>query len=268
MSQTTTPHLILTQLFVYPIKALKGIALQSATLNQRGIEYDRHWMLVDERGKMITQRDIPELTLFETALRKEALEVRYRGEQIQIPYAYQGGAVELTTTIWGTEVQGLREEERINGWFSQQLGRQVELMRVAEHRPRLVKRHREVQINFPDSNQYLIIGEATMDLLNSKLEEPLNVNRFRPNMVFRGGTPHMEDEWGALSIGEVDFMGTKSCGRCKVTTIDQETAVVGMEPLRTLAQYRFFDNKILFGRYLKMKSAGMQQITVGDTIAF
>ena len=110
--------------------------------------------------------------------------------------------------------------------------------------------------SFSDGYPFLIIGQESLNLLNSKLEKPLPINRFRPNLVFNGGQPHDEDRWKQFSINDITFYGVKPCSRCVVTTVDQETGSAGTEPLRTLTTYRKFDHKVNFGMNLLHKGKG------------
>lgn len=118
--------------------------------------------------------------------------------------------------------------------------------------------------SFSDGYPFLIIGQSSLDELNSKLSEPLPINRFRPNIVFTAGEPHAEDSWQHITINGIEFFGVKTCARCVVTTINQQTAVAGNEPLKTLAAYRTVNNKVKFGMNLLHKGTGT--IKVGDTI--
>ena len=95
-----------------------------------------------------------------------------------------------------------------------------------------------------------MIGQSSLDDLNSRLEFPVPMNRFRPNLVFTGGQPYEEDSWKLLTIGNNKFAGVKPCSRCVLTTVDQNTGEKGKEPLATLAKYRQHENKIYFGQNL------------------
>ena len=127
-----------------------------------------------------------------------------------------------------------------------------------------MRNHPDVAVNFADSNQYLVLGNSTLDYLNTQLEQALPINRFRPNIVFKGGMPHAEDTWNTITIGDSVFKTTKLCARCKVTTIDQETGAVGKEPLSTLARYRTVNQEVMFGAYLKLMESQTWQLTLGD----
>ena len=124
----------------------------------------------------------------------------------------------------------------------------------------------ETDINsFADGYPILIIGQTALDFLNEKLETPIPINRFRPNLVFTGGLPNEEDNWKQFSIGESEFFGVKPCARCVVTTINQSSAEKGKEPLKTLATYRKVGKKILFGQNLIPKNIG-KVIDIGNEI--
>jgi uncharacterized protein YcbX len=110
----------------------------------------------------------------------------------------------------------------------------------------------------------LLIGESSLNDLNSRLEQPLPMNRFRPSIVISGTEPYEEDEMAHFTINEIDFFGVKPCARCVITTIDQQTAVKGKEPLRTLSTYRQKNNKIYFGQNLVHKGSG--NIAIGDEV--
>jgi len=109
-----------------------------------------------------------------------------------------------------------------------------------------------------------MIGQASLDELNSHLEEPLPINRFRPNIVFTGGVPYQEDTMDKFIINNIHFNGVKLCARCNVTTINQEDASKGKEPLKTLAGYRSKNKKIYFGQNVVHTGVGV--ITVGDEL--
>jgi len=118
--------------------------------------------------------------------------------------------------------------------------------------------------SFSDGYPMLMIGQPSLDKLNQKLTDPLPINRFRPNIVFTGGHAHIEDEMAAFTIGDLNFLGVKPCARCVMTTIDQQTAEVGKEPLKTLSDYRMKNNKIYFGQNILHQQNG--SIKTGDAI--
>jgi uncharacterized protein YcbX len=255
-----------TELYVYPIKSLGRIALKSAQLSDRGFEYDRFWMLVKPDGQAITQRENPKLALFKLSMTADSIFIKYEKAALEIPKISASTAESMTTILFGNEIMGVRENEAFSQWFSEQLGETVILVRKSLESPRPMKRHEASKVNFSDCCQYLILGEASLTNLNEKLERPISIHRFRPNIVFSGGMPHCEDDFKTIQIGKSTFEGTKPCGRCTITTIHQDTAEKGAEPLKTLATYRKAGKKVLFGQYLKLVSAENGRIAIGDEI--
>jgi uncharacterized protein YcbX len=118
--------------------------------------------------------------------------------------------------------------------------------------------------SFSDAYPFLLVGQSSLDDLNSKLMETLPMNRFRPNIVFTGGGPYEEDTMHTFTIGNITFYGVKLCARCVMTTIDQENGRSGKEPLKTLARYRLKNKKIMFGQNLAHE--GLGEIRIGDEL--
>jgi hypothetical protein len=118
--------------------------------------------------------------------------------------------------------------------------------------------------SFSDGYPVLLIGQASLDDLNGRLDQPVPMNRFRPNIVFSGGTPYQEDGMKHFKVDGLDFFGVKPCGRCVMTTINQDTGSVGQEPLKTLSLYRTANNKVNFGQ--NVLHTGFGRIKVGDEI--
>ena len=121
-------------------------------------------------------------------------------------------------------------------------------------------------VSFADGMPFLLIGQASLDDLNSRLDDPVSMNRFRPNLVFAGGSPFQEDEWDTIMIGNARFKITKPCARCVVTTVDQQTGQKSKEPLATLATFRNVDGKVMFGQ--NMLLLGGDRVQIGDQITF
>jgi uncharacterized protein YcbX len=120
------------------------------------------------------------------------------------------------------------------------------------------------RIGFADAYPLLAISEASLAGLNGRLELPVPMNRFRPNLIISGVGPHAEDDWDHVRIGSIDMVAAKPCERCVLTTIDQETGVAGLEPLRTLATYRRRGPNVIFGIYLAHRAVGT--VRVGDEV--
>jgi len=261
----------LQDIYVYPIKSLGGIRLDEAVVEERGLRYDRRWMLVDKGGIFLTQRKYEKMALIQVELEEDGLRVFLKKEpdnQIMVPYGLRSGKV-LPVDIWEDTVNAELVDERISDWFSRQLDIPCDLVVMPQSTERKLKPQYAVNgesVSFADGMPYLIIGQASLDDLNKRLEEPVPMQRFRPNFVFSGGEPFAEDKWDSIQIGESKFKITKPCARCVMVTIDQESAKKGKEPLKTLATYRLMDKKILFGQNMLLLYG--QSVRIGDDVVF
>ncbi len=262
--------LIVQDIFVYPIKSLGGIRLSKAVVEERGFRHDRRWMLVDDAGMFITQRRHPNLALFQVDMGEGGLTVFYKngnGTSVKIPFDVAVGP-ELMVTVWDDQVLAKIVHPDLNRWFSHFLGFQVSLVVMPEAVHRKVDAKYAVHsesVSFADSMPYLLIGQESLIDLNSRLESPVPMNRFRPNIVFSGGRPYLEDSFHKIRIGELEFQIVKPCARCVMTTVDQATGEKGKEPLKTLSSYRASNGKVLFGQNAVALQAG--EIKVGDAIS-
>jgi uncharacterized protein YcbX len=262
--------LTVSELYIYPIKSLGGISLNSATLTDRGFEYDRRWMLVDDNNQFITQREVNAMALLKVQVTDHGLLIRNTaapGEELLVPF--EPTMAETTmVTVWSNHCRAQRVSEAADAWFSKQLGLSCRLMYMPDTTNRFVDgryaHHKEI-ISFSDGFPLLLISQASLDDLNGRLQAPLPMNRFRPNLVFTGGTPFLEDTMKAFEINGITFFCVKPCARCVITTIDQQTGMKAKEPLKTLSTYRMKNNKILFGQNLLYNGKG--KVTVGDTIS-
>jgi len=262
--------LTINELNIYPVKSLRGISLNSAKVTDRGFEYDRRWMLIDHRGMFMTQRDYPQMAFINTELTADGLKLSHRKKNIVphiVPYKPEMSKI-VTVPIWDDTCSSILVGRNSDKWFSEALDVDCSLVFQPDETQRSVDKNyakgNEI-VSFADGYPFLIIGQASLDDLNSKLETPLPMNRFRPNIVFTGGEPFLEDEMKEFKIGDIKFYGVKPCARCVITTTNQETTERLAEPLKTLATYRKFKNKVMFGMNLLHEGEG--EIKIGDTIA-
>jgi uncharacterized protein YcbX len=261
--------LVLQEIYLYPIKSLGGIAVQEAQVEERGFKYDRRWMLVDQSGEFLTQRQHPQLALLQVALSESQLEVFSKGDPSQrIAFDLDlASNQELLVSIWGDQVLARVVSAEVSRWFSDFLQMDLDLVVMPESSHRKMDPRYAVQgesVSFADGMPYVIIGQASLDELNQRLEVPISMDRFRPNLVFSGGEAYAEDQFKQLQIGEVEFQVVKPCARCVLITVNQQTGEKGKEPLATLATYRTVNNKIYFGQNAVALAPGM--VRVGDPI--
>jgi uncharacterized protein YcbX len=260
-------NVVLSGLYVYPIKSCAGIPLDSAELSTTGLRHDRRWMLVDETGGFMSQRAHPRMALVSSHLSDKHLTVSAPGmPDLQMPLRQENGNL-IDVNVWGDANKGALVGEEADRWFGEFLRFPCRLARKPEDDPRLVDSiyaESGDQVGFADGFAFLLISQASLDDLNGRLDDPLPMNRFRPNFVVRGCGPYAEDGWGRVRIGGVPFRVAEGCPRCAITTTDQKTAARGKEPLRTLATYRKFDGEVYFGRNLIHDALGT--VHVGDSV--
>ena len=258
----------LSEINIFPIKSLAGISLKSAEVEECGLKYDRRWALVDETNTFFTQRDFPEMALIKVKINNEGLQLYHKRknvESLKVPFDF----IHLkkdSVVIWDDTVVAEFYNDNIDEWFSDILGIKCHLVKMPESTRRVVdeKYTKNKIVSFADAFPFLIIGQSSLDDLNSRMENPLPMNRFRTNFVFTGGKPFEEDNWKKFKIGKVKFEAVKPCARCVITTTDQETAERAEEPLFTLSKYRNIENKVMFGMNLIAESTGC--ITINDKI--
>ncbi len=243
----------LSEIWIYPIKSMGGIRLAHSTVMEKGLQHDRRWMLVDEYNVFITQRIYPLMALFRLEPLAEGFKISFRNDAIELPNNHSTLPIEIHAKIWDDEVTTFEVSDLYSRWFSEKLGLKCKLVYFPEQNRRAVDVNFQIKkenVSLSDGYPLLMIGQASLDDLNSRLEFPVPMNRFRPNLVFTGGQPYEEDSWKLLTIGNNKFVGVKPCSRCVLTTVDQNTGEKGKEPLATLAKYRQRENKIYFGQNL------------------
>jgi uncharacterized protein YcbX len=261
--------LTVSELYIYPIKSLGGIPLDSAALTDRGFAYDRRWMLVDTENRFLTQRELPKMSLLQVQLREDGLLIQHKllGDSVQVPFKPAGAS--CTVTVWDDICEAQYVDGTADAWFSRMLSLPCRLVYMPESSQRKVDLNYaqgDEITSFSDGYPLLLIGQASLDDLNSRLPQAIAMERFRPNIVFTGGTPYQEDEMTAFNIAGITFYGVKPCARCVIPTIDLSTGEKGKEPLKTLSGYRQRNKKIYFGQNLLFRNAGGAHISVGDEI--
>ena len=218
---------------------------------------DREWMVVDARGRFVTQRELPRLALVSAVVEGGALTLAARGAgSVALP-PRMPGEDSREVIVWRSNVRGIDQGDAAARWMSAFLGAGVRLVRFDDAKPRLCNPDfagdSGAHTLFADGYPLLVIGQASLDDLNLRLAgkgaPALPMNRFRPNVVIDGLDAFDEDHVDTLTAGNVTLKLVKPCARCKVTTTDQATARVGVEPLPTLSTYRRDDRlaAVLFG---------------------
>jgi len=258
-----------SELYIYPIKSLGGIALSSAEVTDKGFKYDRRWLLIDENNRFLSQRELPAMALLKVIITTNGLLVTHSptSDNILIPFAPQTSG-NCSITIWDDICTAVYVSDIADKWFTEKLGVKCRLVYMQEDYKRQVDEKYAPEgfvTSFSDAYPFLIIGQASLDDLNTRLTDKLPINRFRPNIVFTGGKAYEEDIIDHFIINNINFHGVKLSARCILTTIDQITIAKTKEPLKTLAKYRRRGNDVFFGQNLIHTGSGF--ISVGDEIS-
>lgn len=241
----------ISELHVYPLKSARGIPLREMPLDERGPAGDRRWMLIDERGVMLSQRDLPRMTLIAVENGVGELACTAPGmPPLRVPAPAPGVSRRLVARLFDDDVDVELAGDPAHAWFAQFLGASCRLVRQPDDAFRQVNRiyaPKGTGVSLADGFPLLLIGQGSIDDLNGRLETPVEMRRFRPNIVVEGSAPFEEDTWRKIRAGEVEFSLVKPCARCSIPTVDPETGEMGREPMRTLATYRRRGNEVFFG---------------------
>jgi uncharacterized protein len=255
-----------TALYRYPVKSAGSTVLAEADVTPRGFAHDRRWMVIDFDGKFITQRTHPRLALVTVDVTVSGLVLGLGSETVclvRLPEAIS----RLQVTVWNDVVEALDAGEAPAAWLTRLLGTPCRLVYMAESTRRRVDPAYgapEDVVSFADAYPVLVTTEASLAELNGRIEHPVSMARFRPNIVLDGAIPYEEDTWRVVQIGEVRFRLVKPCARCAIITLDAEAGVFQKEPLRTLATYRQRNGKVYFGQ--NAIPDGIGRISIGDTV--
>ncbi|NEP18384.1 MAG: MOSC domain-containing protein [Leptolyngbya sp. SIO4C1] len=259
--------LTLSQLNIYPVKSAAGLSLSQATVEARGLQFDRRWMVADLQGKFMTQRKFPRLALMQVAIEEDELRLEAPDRPaLRLPLV-PAHLDHIEVEVWGDLTQAVSLGAEAQQWVSDflQVPCQLVYMPDTAQRPTAHgKLGEDKLVSFADAYPFLLISEASLAHLNDRLEAPVPMNRFRPNLVVSGCEAHAEDSWAQIRVGEIVFELPKGCDRCSIPGVDQATGIQHKEPLKTLATYRRWDSAIWFGQNLLQQNLG--QLQVGDRI--
>ena len=256
-----------TGLFLYPFKSAAGLAVDEVDVDAVGLRDDRRWMVVREDGDFVSQRTHPRMALLRTRLTPDALEVTAPGgSTLTLDRAPPDSGDFVEYRVWFSDRYAVDCGPEAARWASAFVGlpcRVVQAVRPPDQ-PALTDEGR-VRAGFADASPALAISRASLNDLNGRLDTPLPMDRFRPNLVVDGFGPYEEDAWASRRVGDLPTRGGRPCPRCATTLVDQATGEKGVEPLRTLATYRRNGaGEVDFGVNVFFDGAG--RIRVGDPI--
>ncbi|MFT8672010.1 MOSC domain-containing protein [Acetobacter orientalis] len=269
MAQTNTTAFV-SSLHVYPVKALHGLDYQSLTLHTWGAEHDRRWLVTEPDGTFLTQRALPAMACLHATPVPQGLRLERTGTQAcTVPYPAPNTPTHAVR-VWKDTIQAQDAGEDAAQWLSTQLGRPCRLVYMAspEHARLRAIAQTPVPVSFADGYPLLLATTASLADLNQRLEHPVPMARFRPNIVIANNQPWAEDTWRVLKIGTALLRIVAPCSRCTVTTTDQETGLIPnrKEPLATLAQFHRTPKGIMFAQNTLVEQTGTIQI--GDEVEF
>ena len=275
---------ILSELILYPIKSCAGMSVREATLTSAGLSvdavYDREWMVVDEAGQFLSQREHPRMALISPRLKGDTLELRAPGMlRLEIPLGLPDPADERTleVTVWDDKVLAYDCDDITAAWFSNAVGVPCRLVRFHAGATRFASAKWTGGVAAPtlfsDGFPILLAGSASLADLNGKLaaagREPIPMSRFRPNMVIDGIEAFEEDYADTFVLGEAHLKPVKPCSRCTIPSVDQATGVTGPDPLDILRTYRTkpaMDDAICFGMNAIVTQGDGQRVYVGQPV--
>ncbi|GAA3979470.1 MOSC domain-containing protein [Allohahella marinimesophila] len=261
----------------YPVKSCAGLSVEQLRFGKSGPCHDRSWMLVDDDARYLTARTLPHMLRLLPVVRDGLLLLRVPVEG-SAPELLELAALDtdapanpvlleprslskqrLEVSIWGDSCAAVVADDTVNTILSNFLGTSVRLVFMAADTVRPVEQDyidrtalagQTFQVGFADAYQALVIGQASLDILNQKMAQALPMSRFRPNIVVSGSEPFAEDSWHRIESDGVVLYGVKKCSRCAITTVDPDTGSRGKEPLKTLATFRRGERGIMFGQNL------------------
>ncbi|MCW5651617.1 MAG: MOSC N-terminal beta barrel domain-containing protein [Ramlibacter sp.] len=272
----------IARLFVYPVKSCAGIEVREALLTETGLEFDRTWMVVDEEGEFVTQRELPRMALIQPKLRSEDMVLRAPG-MLALHVALDAVEQPARVRVWNDVVDAWDMGDVAAQWFSDFLGRKLRLVRFDPDFRRLSSLDWtggvEVPNQFADGYPVLVVSEASLDGLNERLaaagHAAVGIERFRPNVVLGDVDAHDEDRVQSLRIeagdgGTVELKPVKPCPRCPIPNIDPATALSSPEVSDTLQAYRQeprLKGAVTFGmNVIPLRGVG-QRLRVGQPVS-
>jgi uncharacterized protein YcbX len=251
---------------IYPLKSGRGVDVDAMELDRFGPRGDRRWMLVNESGRFVSQREMGAMTGLSAEPLADGLRLAMGEQSIEV--AIPAGDKPLLVDIWDDQVPARDAGPAVAGWLEQVFERPLRLVYMGEDCHRLVDERyaRDGEtVSFADGFPLLLVSASALEELNSRLTQPVGLDRFRPNLVVEGCKAHAEDGWRRIRIGDVEFEVAKPCARCAVPALDQRTGEKHPELLRALAGYRRReDRQVYFGQNLLYRGGG--SLRVGDQV--
>ncbi|XP_053164598.1 mitochondrial amidoxime reducing component 2-like [Hemicordylus capensis] len=274
-----------TGLCIYPVKSCKGVPLERAEVTEMGLRSgdmrDRFWLVIKEDGHMVTARQEPRLVLISVLCENGHLILNAPGmKELIIPVQVPGQNPVKNCRVFGLDIQGRDCGDEVAHWLTTFL--KSEPYRLVHYELHMAPRkcnkihipfRANDEVPYSDCAPLLIISEASLEDLNTRMEKKVTMQHFRPSITVSACSAYEEDTWGRIIIGDVELKEVMACGRCILTTVDPETGIIDRkEPLETLKRYRMCDPALkaiyksapLFGSFFGIDKAGT--IEVGQPV--
>ncbi len=236
-------------LWTYPVKSCAGIQQQKVQIEKGGLRWDRNWMIIDEQGQFLTQRQSPQMAKIQTSLTSTALILRIDDYAFEVPFE-KTHQEKRKVKVWKSEVEAWLEDPLIDRQLSGFLGRPAQLVRSLQSQ-------RENHIHFADSRPIQLANLDSLKALNQELSEPIEIERFRANIVVSGLGPWGEDALTNFQLGDVQLEDSKPCIRCNIINVDPTSGLrKNSEPLEKLKKIHSIEAKPAFGVLLRPKNSG------------
>ena len=248
---------VVEELWVYPLKSGRGIPVDRMDLDSYGPSMDRRWILLDGDGRFMSQRTHPRMALLSVAFENGGITVTEPdGGACFLPVRDEG--VRFRVSVWDLPGEAIELDGDPASWMSEWFGEPVRVGFMPMDGKRVTGPGflPGRPISFADGYPFLLISTASLDELSRRAGRPVEMGRFRPNIVVSGCGAHEEDLWRRVKVGEIPMTGVKPCPRCVATTVDPATGVRGPEPLATLRRYRMTPDGIYFGQNLAHEATG------------
>jgi uncharacterized protein len=276
----------ISRLYVYPIKSCAGVALQESLLIETGLEFDRAWMVVDESGEFLSQRELPRMALIQPQLKLHEMVLRAPG-MLALHIALDAVEAPCKVRVWDDECAAYDMGDTAAQWFTDFLMQELpagmqrmklRLVRFDPEHKRLSNKKWTKDVNarnqFSDGYPILVLSEASLEEFNKRLQAAghaaVGMERFRPNIVLAGLEAHDEDRCAQLHVstaeGELLLGLVKPCPRCPIPNVNPQTAVPSPEVGQMLQTYRQdarVDGAITFGMNAIVRGQSAEVFEIG-----
>jgi uncharacterized protein YcbX len=261
--------IVVSGLYIYPVKSLRGVAVDAACVREGRLAGDREYLVLDRHGQFMDQRHYPQMARVEAILTTGGIRLRSAGfHDLEVPAPAAAGAERRVTrvSLFRRTAPLVATSAVADRWLSDVLAIPCRLMAFAPGAPASPVPASEVHSSLHDATPFHLTSEESLADLNARARASLPMNRFRPNLVVRGTRAYAEDTWRTVTIGDTVLRWIKPCTRCVVTTTDQVTGDrQSREPLATLRTYRRDGSTVVFGHYFMTERWGAD-LRVGDPL--